>query len=912
MAERTLMKTQNTRRAFLMSIVSLMLCFTMMLGTTLAWFTDTVVVENNRIVAGNLDVELWYANSATGGFANVDDMQSGDLIFVDANGEEILWEPGVVAYTNFQIKNVGNLALKYTLNAIVTSETMTLYKDEYYSLKDVIKVAIVDGGFNGDREEAIAMATELGKPVTQISAGELIPSRLLPDKDIAECAMILYWEPTANDNNYNLNNDRKGDAPLDIVFDIRLVATQLTEENDSFGKDYDEDSAWDGTIPATKPDTLVVDTANYLISINDPAAFAYLNTLINDPDFATNYGSKWKYSIELNTDVNLLNQPWTPITMSNFVSFDGNGHTISNLLVNVDGNNVGLFGVVSCNDIGVTYVKDLNIDGAYVIGNEAVGAVIGKSSQGVLTNVTVNDATVIGNKYVGGIFGHGNGSVNNSTVKNSTIHIPADGKKEAGGLIGYVSNDGIASAENKIIANNTVENVVVTAPTIAAGLVAQPNSSNSGGAVIEINNNTLVNVVVNTADDTSALYVSNNVNDKTLIDGNSFDNARLQDIDVYTGIADYSWFTAAPEATEFSLSTYEQLEALANLVDGSAVVPAGAEANVTLPVTFEGKTVKLESDVDLNKVDVNGERVSFDPIGYGYNIPFKGTFDGQGHTIKNLYQNGWALGLDYSTEGGGLFASVVDTTIKNLTIDGAEIVMECIDMGALVGYSYGNCTYENILVKNTTVANYNRYTGGVIGEVNGTQTFKNVDVDASTVVNTLWGSFDTSVGGIIGGKWGVADLTFEDCDVACRLDVYNDVTATPARQWYAYRRAGMLIGNSEESVSDNGRSVASASYLTAINCTVTYGDWVDYTYCEFNNMSTSWPHCRVQGGSSDPYYNARYGVAKDLNGNQVVDDNHVHADGEDHNMLLKFDQLFGGDVGVYGGASHPGVTVSYN
>ena len=77
-------------------------------------------------------------------------------------------------------------------------------------------------------------------------------------------------------------------------------------------------------------------------------------------------------------------------------------------------------------------------------------------------------------------------------------------------------------------------------------------------------------------------------------------------------------------------------------------------------------------------------------------------------------------------------------------------------------------------------------------------------------------------------------------------------------------------------------------------------------------MSTSWPHCIVQGGSSDPYTNARYGVAKDLNGNQIVDDNHVHADGEDHNMLLKFDQLFGGDVGVYGGASHPGVTVSYN
>ncbi len=371
----------------------------------------------------------------------------------------------------------------------------------------------------------------------------------------------------------------------------------------------------------------------------------------------------------------------------------------------------------------------------------------------------------------------------------------------------------------------------------------------------------------------------------------------LNKVDVWDGTADTSWYNDTD--TEFTLSTAEALAGLAELVDGGN--------------NFAGKTIKLDADMDLCYIpDGATEPKSFDPIGYGYDVVFKGTFDGQGHTIFNLYQNGWALGLDYSTEGGGLFASVVDATIKNVAIDGAEIVMECIDMGVLVGYSYGNCTYENISVSNSTIANYQRYTGGVVGEVNGTQTFKNVDVASDVVVSSLWGDFDCSLGGIVGGKWGDATLTFEDCDVACELNTYNDVTSS--YQWYAYRRAGMLIGNSEETVTADGRTSATASYLTATNCTVTYGDWANYTYCEF--AGTNWPYVRVQAGNacgqSAPYSNPRYGVATDANGNKAVDDNHVHNDGEDHNILLIFDQLFGGGQGVYGCPTHDGVTVVYN
>lgn len=363
--------------------------------------------------------------------------------------------------------------------------------------------------------------------------------------------------------------------------------------------------------------------------------------------------------------------------------------------------------------------------------------------------------------------------------------------------------------------------------------------------------------------------------------GKDYDaNAEYQKFaDKWDGTVDTSWYNDTD--TEFTLSTAEALAGLAKLVDAGN--------------TFEGKTIKLVTDLDLYAVDANGQRVSFDPIGYGYNVVFKGTFDGNSKTISNLYQNGWALGLDYSTEGGGLFASVVDATIKDVTIDKAEIVMECIDMGAVVGYSYGNCTYENITVKDSIVANYNRYTGGVVGEVNGTQTFKNVDV-IDTTISALWGTYDASVGGIIGGKWGEANITFEDCDVSAQLDVFNDSCSN--YQYYNYRLSGMLIGMSEEVT--NG--VATASYLTCINCTVTYGDWVNYTYCESESYGKGsyasegeWKFKRVQAGYAT----------------DGVDPNHTHDTDESHEELMVFDQLFGGDKGVKGGKTHDGVTVVY-
>ena len=112
-------KSKNTKRALLASVLSMMLCVAMLVGSTFAWFTDSVTSGKNRIVAGNLDVELYYNNASTDDWADASAASvKNPNFFVDNEGKSILWEPGVMAVTQFKVANVGSLALQYKLATI--------------------------------------------------------------------------------------------------------------------------------------------------------------------------------------------------------------------------------------------------------------------------------------------------------------------------------------------------------------------------------------------------------------------------------------------------------------------------------------------------------------------------------------------------------------------------------------------------------------------------------------------------------------------------------------------------------------------------------------------------------------------------------------------------------------------------
>ena len=51
-------KTKSTKRALLLSALSLLMCVSMLIGSTFAWFTDSVTSAGNKIQAGTLKVDL--------------------------------------------------------------------------------------------------------------------------------------------------------------------------------------------------------------------------------------------------------------------------------------------------------------------------------------------------------------------------------------------------------------------------------------------------------------------------------------------------------------------------------------------------------------------------------------------------------------------------------------------------------------------------------------------------------------------------------------------------------------------------------------------------------------------------------------------------------------------------------------
>ena len=97
----------KTKKSLLTSIVALLLCFTMLLGTTLAWFTDEVTSTGNKIQAGTLELDLLLLDKESGEWNSL--KKDKNPIF---NYDR--WEPGYVDVKVLQVKNLGDRLAKAT------------------------------------------------------------------------------------------------------------------------------------------------------------------------------------------------------------------------------------------------------------------------------------------------------------------------------------------------------------------------------------------------------------------------------------------------------------------------------------------------------------------------------------------------------------------------------------------------------------------------------------------------------------------------------------------------------------------------------------------------------------------------------------------------------------------------------
>ena len=227
--------TKNTKRALLASVMALLLCFSMLLSTTFAWFTDSVTSGNNIIQSGNLDIELEYWNGTD--WADVKD--ASDIL------TNTLWEPGVTEVAYLRVANAGSLVLKYQFGINILNEIEGKnQKNETFKLSDYIMFGVVEGVSGKDnpystddagRTAAIAAVTDAKK----ISAGYTKASTMKPDEELY-LALVVYMPTDTND----VANHNGTDIPQ-IDLGINVFATQVEAdlETDSFGPDYDKDAS---------------------------------------------------------------------------------------------------------------------------------------------------------------------------------------------------------------------------------------------------------------------------------------------------------------------------------------------------------------------------------------------------------------------------------------------------------------------------------------------------------------------------------------------------------------------------------------------------------------------------------------------------------------------------------------------
>ena len=218
-----------TKRALLISVMALVMCVVMLVGTTFAWFTDTARTGVNKIEAGKLDVALEMEDStSTTGWTNA---EGKTLEFKKAagatSGEKVLWEPGCTyELPKLRVINNGNLALKYTIEIT---------------------------GINGDAKlnDAIEWTIDgitLDNTFTSLAVGAN-----------KEFTIKGHMQETAGNEYQGLSINGVG---------ITVFATQDTVENDSYNNQYDKDA---GTAHYTLAEF------NALTEIPEDVKVVYLN-----------------------------------------------------------------------------------------------------------------------------------------------------------------------------------------------------------------------------------------------------------------------------------------------------------------------------------------------------------------------------------------------------------------------------------------------------------------------------------------------------------------------------------------------------------------------------------------------------------------------------------------------------------
>ena len=184
--------------------------------------------------------------------------------------------------------------------------------------------------------------------------------------------------------------------------------------------------------------------------------------------------------------------------------------------------------------------------------------------------------------------------------------------------------------------------------------------------------------------------------------------------------------------------------------------------------SYSGQTVTLMNDITTAVTTMAGVTTGEST----YNYAFKGTFDGQGHTLTVNLTSGTLSGDWYYTAP---FRVIDGATIKNLKTTGTVTQNSGKGAAGLAGYTTGTCTITNC-VSNVTInslTNGDGTHGGFFSEIRGTTTMNNCAFTGS-----ITGSNTNYCGGFVGWKSGTA--TFNNCVFAPTAITFDYTTGNSA------------------------------------------------------------------------------------------------------------------------------------
>ncbi len=247
---------KNTKNALILSIALVIVSVVLLIGSTFAWFTDSATSGKNKIVAGNLDVDIEYAtlDAARDSEGNILESEWKKVdkdasIFKSA--DDTLWEPGHTEIAYLRIKNTGNLALKYDFSINAYGDTnggaekqYTNVLNEKFSLSSYLVLNQTNTTNLLNRSDYWLTddpsTTDVDEELSQMGKLSSSSEGIVLESGSSTVLTLAVYMPTRVGNEANqLSSKVAEEGQPELYFGITIKATQAESESDTFGSDYD-------------------------------------------------------------------------------------------------------------------------------------------------------------------------------------------------------------------------------------------------------------------------------------------------------------------------------------------------------------------------------------------------------------------------------------------------------------------------------------------------------------------------------------------------------------------------------------------------------------------------------------------------------------------------------------------------